>query len=567
MKYSVTTIVAVVAIIAIAPLTEAVTTTAESHVDRVTVYTGEARITRTATLQLPAGNHTAVFKDVPRRVWGASLQASVSGLNGAAVIGLNQRQGRSLESVGSRIAQIQSRIDSLKIWQRPVLADRQDVLKRRRTFLEQISETSGDIAADQMQMGRIDAVGWSKAYDFFGANLQLLTDSLRLVERALSDIDKEVKGLQKRINQVRQEAHDEAQVLEVDLSLPEEGQYTVALSYVIGDVGWRPLYNARLSINGDSLDIGYFAEIRQATGEDWNNVSISLSTTSLSRENKYRDFDPWKLDAVGTRQPPTIKVTAERDVIDKFQVSNDQIFIRGGRSGETSTISVPIGDPLGGLPASVKDLVSVSNNATGYAAEFTVIRRDTIPSDREGNTRVPIARLSLPATVSLLARPRQAPAAYRMVTVTNNDEAVFLPGSMSLFAGSDYLGRSKLDDLVTPGEEFEIPYGTDDNIKVERRYLTRMRESSKDKQRRSHTVEITLTNQGPVAARITVEEPFPVSEDSRVKVKVKDIEPEPLETDAEGKTVWEVDLQPGAKKIIAYKYEVEYPKNVKVPGF
>ena len=552
MKYSVTTIVAVVAIIAIAPLTEAVTITAESHVDRVTVYTGEARITRTATLQLPAGNHTAVFKDVPRRVWGASLQASVSGLDGAAVIGLNQRPGTFRESLGNRIAQIQSRIDSLKIWQRPVLADRQDVLKRRRTFLEQISETSGDIAADQMQMGRIDAVGWSKVYDFFGANLQLLTDSLRLVEQALSDIDKEVKGLQKRINQVRQEAHDEAQVLEVDLSLPEEGQYTVALSYVIGDVGWRPLYNARLSINGDSLDIGYFAEIRQATGEDWNNVSISLSTTSLSRENKYRDFDPWKLDAVGTRQPPTIKVTAERDVIDKFQVSRGQVI------SQEDIRTKPV-DELVKLVEKLK--------TGGYTAQFAVLRRDSIPSDPNSSTRIPIDQMCLPASVSLLTRPRQELAAYRMVAVTNANEVVLLPGGLTLFAGSDYLGRSKLDDLVTPGEEFEIPYGTDDNIKVERRYLTRMRESSKDKQRRSHTVEITLTNQGPVAARITVEEPFPVSEDSRVKVKVKDIEPEPLETDAEGKTVWEVDLQPGAKKIIAYKYEVEYPKNVKVPGF
>jgi len=100
----------------------------------------------------------------------------------------------------------------------------------------------------------------------------------------------------------------------------------------------------------------------------------------------------------------TIKVTAEQDVIDKFQVSNQvvitadaiktqpvtsveelltqvagvvqnasgEVFIRGGRAGEVSYIvdGVPIGDPLGGLGQAGANLSLVS----GSIQEFTVIK-------------------------------------------------------------------------------------------------------------------------------------------------------------------------------------------------
>ncbi len=100
----------------------------------------------------------------------------------------------------------------------------------------------------------------------------------------------------------------------------------------------------------------------------------------------------------------TITVTADRDIIDKFEVSNQQvitketierqpvqtvdkllsqvagvqsnnegeIFIRGGRAGEVAYIvdGVPIGDPLGGLGDAGANLSLVS----GSIQEFTVIK-------------------------------------------------------------------------------------------------------------------------------------------------------------------------------------------------
>ena len=99
-----------------------------------------------------------------------------------------------------------------------------------------------------------------------------------------------------------------------------------------------------------------------------------------------------------------IKVTAERDIIDRFQVSNAQvitkeaiqrqpvttvdqllnqvagvvtgssgeIYVRGGRAGEVAYIvdGVPIGDPLGGLGEAGAALSLVS----GSIQEFTVIK-------------------------------------------------------------------------------------------------------------------------------------------------------------------------------------------------
>lgn len=107
-----------------------------------------------------------------------------------------------------------------------------------------------------------------------------------------------------------------------------------------------------------------------------------------------------KVTDIGT----TITVTATRDIIDKFEVSNQvsmsreqimaqpvtsvdelltqvagvvtnasgEIFIRGGRAGEVAYIidGVPIGDPLGGLGEAGANLSLVS----GSIQEFTVIK-------------------------------------------------------------------------------------------------------------------------------------------------------------------------------------------------
>ena len=53
---------------------------AESRIDRVTVYVDQADVTRTATVQVPAGASTIAFSDIPIVARPDSIRVSASGV-------------------------------------------------------------------------------------------------------------------------------------------------------------------------------------------------------------------------------------------------------------------------------------------------------------------------------------------------------------------------------------------------------------------------------------------------------------------------------------------------------
>ncbi|MGD8922075.1 MAG: hypothetical protein PVH24_02420, partial [Candidatus Zixiibacteriota bacterium] len=61
-------------------------------------------------------------------------------------------------------------------------------------------------------------------------------------------------------------------------------------------------------------------------------------------------------------------------------------------------------------------------------------------------------------------------------------------------------------------------------------------------------------------------EPFPVSRDDRVKVKIDDIEPEVTDDGDEERAVWLVTLGPQETAEYRFSVKVEHPASLRVSG-
>jgi uncharacterized protein (TIGR02231 family) len=204
-------------------------------------------------------------------------------------------------------------------------------------------------------------------------------------------------------------------------------------------------------------------------------------------------------------------------------------------------------------------------SATGLSTVFVVDRKESVPSGGEA-VRVPIGQWTLDGETKLLSRPKNTEGAFRLVTLTNQDEAPLMPGQVSIFAESDFLGKTALSELIAPDQTFDLAFGRDDKISVKREIISSKKEVKTDKIRIKQTIKITLKNNGRVARVVSLEEPIPTSKDSRVKVIVTKVEPEPMTTDVQGKATWEISLSPGEEKAVMISYRVEYPKGVVVSG-
>ncbi|RKX27952.1 MAG: hypothetical protein DRP46_09320, partial [Candidatus Zixiibacteriota bacterium] len=512
----------------------------------VTVFPDRAQITRTAVLDLPAGKHTVLIENLPMYVDATSFNISAEGVDGITLLGLNHRVVSHLEDPNKTAAELEKKIKKLENNDRQAISDRMESFRFQKDFLNSIKEESGRDIADQLQSLNLDVSQWKEVYLFVGKALREVSDSIRLALVELEEIDNLIRQLRDEQNVLQRDRQRQSRTVEIGLMLEKPGPVKIDLKYMIGNATWRPLYDARLHDKDDSVELGYFAEVSQYTGEDWNDVELTLSTAMPSLGAGPGDFRPWFLSIM------------------------EQLHIRGGRAEESSVAmgkpiqTVNLLENIQGVTVAA-DMAFAAINSGAFNTTFKIKTPESILSGEKA-VKAHISTFKLDNTIGLICRPRNAADAFRLVSITNQDEAPLMPGEVSIFAGADYLGKAGIRDLIAPGQMFKLPFGKDNNIKIEREIIEEKKNDKGDKWRIEKTIKISLTNNGEKARQITLEEPFPVSQDNRIKVKIDDVVPEPNRIDEKGKAVWIIGLNPGEKIEIRIPYRIEYPKDLQISG-
>ena len=258
------------------------------------------------------------------------------------------------------------------------------------------------------------------------------------------------------------------------------------------------------------------------------------------------------LDKFQVSSRPTIKCQPVQNVDNLLAqvagvhtTAGRELMERGGRAGEVAYIvpGKPIGDPLGG---------------GAYPTVFKIKRKESVPSGDKA-VRVTVADWQFDGETKLISRPRNRSGAYRLVTLDNQDTAPLMPGPVAIFAGTHFLGHTQFNQLMAPGEEFDLPFGLDNHVTVEREVLSFKKTRKGKKVQIDQTIQITIHNYGDVARTLELQETVPVTRDSRIKVKIGKILPEPNTEDERGNLVWTIDLAPDTEIVVTVPYRVTHP--------
>ncbi len=59
------------------------------------------------------------------------------------------------------------------------------------------------------------------------------------------------------------------QVIGVLLTVREEAEIQLLVSYVVSNASWTPKYDLRVSSAERTMQVSYFGMVEQSTGEDW----------------------------------------------------------------------------------------------------------------------------------------------------------------------------------------------------------------------------------------------------------------------------------------------------------
>ena len=515
-----------------------------------TVYPDSAGVER--ELKVPGGTRHVTIACVPAAVDVSTLQ--VDGDNQARLGDV-----RATELPESRVEECapspaRARRDALA-QQRAALEAQRDANDLAVTFLRRWGAGS---PADAPEPASAPARGGAPAgvtrpgataAELRRSALDLLVDQAR-VKRELDTLAKE----ETRLSDDQPVAKGKSGWRTVRFDVWTPAAATLRVRYDVAGTYWRPTYRATLATARNTLRIDRQAEIVQASGEDWSDVRVKLSTRRPGAQAQAEAPTTWWLDLVEVLARAAGMTTAAPVM---------------APVAEARVVSVPDGNAdrkRKEPPEAVEPPPWASSSIdTDGATEFTIAQPVSLPSDGESHT-LQIASQSLPVTLKRRAMPRQNAGVYLLATATR-PSGVWPAGPLQAYQDGNLVGRIDWNPSVE--EKFEIAMGRDDLMHVELESpgsFTQARGVFGGSVERTSTAVYAIVNRHPAAVSVEVLDAAPVSRNDKITVTHK-YDPAPATTDwhkIPGVAAWTLDIPSQGTRRVSVTHSVTAPKGAEV---
>ncbi|MBR1777149.1 MAG: mucoidy inhibitor MuiA family protein [Alphaproteobacteria bacterium] len=531
-----------------------------SEISAVTVFPDRADISRTAELTLPAGKHTVVFNGLPAGLITESLRVAGKGSAGFTIGSVETKQIFTTELTAEEEKNIQAQIDALRD-QRRFIEAQIKAANTGKAFLESLTK-SPSLPVERTDAGiqTLPPQTWKEAWHTIQNGMNELGKEAIEKQIKLRSIDTETTALNNRLRIIATGKKGYKQI-RINIESDKTVQARLTLQYQIMGASWQPLYEARLNSADQTVNIVQYGNITQKTGEDWTNVSLTLSTAQPSVTMQPPVLQPIWLNLrnkepvmqyKGVRASPPMMAAS----ITNFAVKED-MAMDAGALAEADEIGFELSDASFGATDAV---------GTEFSGVFAIKGDSNVPSDGS-EYRFNIGDYASKAEIRAEIFPKIDASAYLIATLVFNGQLPLLPGRISLFRDGAFIGNSYME-MLRPNEKLHLAFGQDEKIRVAYTALggetseggVIARETRKDSLSRT---DVQNLHKQPL--KIAVYEQKPVSRNSDVTVKIIKDKTTPgyiVEPNSKvGLIQWENIYQPQEKKEILYGYSISWPKD------
>ncbi len=521
---------------------------ASSTIDAVTVYPDGASVTRIIRLDLPSGDNTLVAKDFPLTLDPSSLRVEGEGGERLTIGAIDTRQPRPALPVD--LSAIDKQIEALKD-QRADLDGAIASAEARKKFAERFAEASPAGLGEKGEARPLS--DWRAAFAAVAEEVANADSAIREASRKQRGIDREIA----RLEQDRNVKPPSKLEVRIDLAAAAATKATLRVTYNVRNARWTPLYDARLDTGAKdrkpALELVRRAEITQATGEDWSNVTLGVSTVRVARGGNAPD-----LNSLVVRYPmparPMLRSSGEASMQDHLR--------------DDAPAAAPAPKVSGLLPESMAKRAEEQQAAAeigAFQAAFKIPGRVSIGAS-EGAKSLRIASAIIMPDLMIRSVPVLDPTAFLQASFVQGDDAPLLPGKVSIYRDGMFVGRSMLA-AAGKDETVRLGFGADDKVKIERAVIKRNEGStgliltSKTDERAFKT---TVRNGHDFAIKVAIEDQLPVSENDDIIVEMLPSTTPPTTTnlrDKRGVLEWSFEAKPAELREINFAWRVRWPKD------
>ncbi len=565
---------------------------ATSRIDKVTVYPHNALVTR--EVEVPAGDGLIELTVVgmPDQIVPSTMYSEA--WPGLHVLTTRFSTRQVLEDTSEERRKLEAEKDKYMVIAGKILSEMTSLQKNTEllTKLETVAAAekttrTGDeviAMAKYVMEQRIE-----KAKDMVACQEQK-----RLNDIQLNFVARKMAELGRGGGKVERDA-----VIVVDREAGRGGK--VRLNYLVGAVAWHPEYKVRAGKVTEEVQLDYLANLTQHSGEDWNQVKVTLSTAQPmlnAAPPELAMLQPVLVTRGSSGGPPMpgggpapfAQPVSDKDLQRNTTMLRDQAGANY-RSGEIKgqlEAGKQLNDAAAWLqcfeltrsPTDVLAQLKKGGNAIagadGPSVTYHLPNKLTVPS-RNDEQVIEVAKLKLTPKYYYKTVPVLNTNVYRLADLVNKSEHVLLPGEATMYQGTDFVGRMPMP-LVAVGEEFTAGFGVETQLQVQRQMIDQTRSTQGGNQVLKYDYRILVSSFKSQPVQLQVWDRLPKGENESVGVVLLKSTPDLCkdaiylrESRPNNLLRWDVEVPAncnGEKALpITYEFKMELDRQMAITGF
>ncbi|MBI5472429.1 MAG: mucoidy inhibitor MuiA family protein, partial [Ignavibacteriae bacterium] len=270
----------------------------QSKITSAIVYNDRALVTRLASGSFDVGKYNLKLPGLPILLNDQSVRIAGGGTAHAKILEVRVELAL-LDSVpDARVKELQNRMKAVQDDLRK-LEDRGKTLTQQKEFLLRISIASSENISKDLRVQRPTVEDWQKVMAFLDASHSRFSAEQRELDAKKEELQRKLSELQFELDNIGTPKQPREKQVFVQLDVQKEGKLDLELSYLIQNASWEPLYDLRANTGKKKIELTYNAIVWQNTGEDWKDVTLTLSTAQPVIGGTQPVLGTWFIDVYG----------------------------------------------------------------------------------------------------------------------------------------------------------------------------------------------------------------------------------------------------------------------------
>ena len=513
-----------------------------SKIEHITVFFNGAQVERAASTPLSIGRSEIVFRGLTAQLDERSVQ--VSGDGEFTLLSVSQRTDFAANAAKDALDDLAKQQEVLT--ERIVLEQNQlTVIQQEETILQR-----NQVQLVGVQNSTLKLDDLKQMIDFQRVRFNDLLNKRLEINKDLNNLRDKLAIVQIKIQEEQRSKTIASKEVVVLVEAKTETSASFKLSYIVPNSRWTPTYDLRVRNLIDPLSMQMKASVMQASGEDWKDVKLTLSTGNPTENGTKPSIKTWFLQPIRPREIP-VSYSTNQEIQGKVAgMETDAVRDKKKAPAPPPPLIEPAYTP------------QVAEKQQVTSTTFAIEQPYSILKNGKANV-VDIKNLTIAATYEHYVAPKLDGDAFLTAKILASEQYGLLSGEANLFLEGIFTGKMYLNTQNT-SDTLTISLGRDKNVVVTR---TKLKEFTKtkflsDRRSDSRAYEIVVKNKRSTPLSILVEDQIPVSTDKAIEVEKEANNAEIDEL--MGKLSWKLKVAASKEAKVKFNYTVRYPKDLRL---